>query len=154
MDTERAKSKLTVKTKIAYGLGNVSVMVAKQAPKRLCFPIYNIALGVNAAWIGALTPRTGGRTRRGGPDGGPAGRVGRSTSSRRPCCGRCRCRSAMCAPRRTALRTTWTASSPRIWPAIGRSRCGGSARWAPFRHQWSGAAILRIRPAPIPVWFR
>jgi glycoside/pentoside/hexuronide:cation symporter, GPH family len=48
------KTKLPLKEKIAYGLGNVAVMVAKQAPKRLCFPIYNIALGVNAAWIGAL----------------------------------------------------------------------------------------------------
>ena len=54
METAASKSKLSVKTKVAYGLGNVSVMVAKQAPKRLCFPIYNIALGVNAAWIGAL----------------------------------------------------------------------------------------------------
>jgi len=48
------KSRLSLKTKLAYGLGNVAVMVAKQAPKRLCFPIYNIALGVNAAWIGGL----------------------------------------------------------------------------------------------------
>lgn len=53
MDTA-VKSKLSFKTKLAYGLGNVSVMVAKQSPKRLCFPIYNIALGVNTAWIGAL----------------------------------------------------------------------------------------------------
>ena len=45
---------LTFRTKLAYGLGNVAVMVAKQAPKRLCFPIYNIGLGVNAAWIGLL----------------------------------------------------------------------------------------------------
>ncbi len=45
---------LSFRTKLAYGLGNVAVMVAKQAPKRLCFPIYNIGLGVNAAWIGLL----------------------------------------------------------------------------------------------------
>ncbi|MCG8527225.1 MAG: MFS transporter [Opitutales bacterium] len=48
------EKKLSFGNKLAYGLGNVAVMVAKQAPKRLCFPIYNIALGVNAAWIGAL----------------------------------------------------------------------------------------------------
>ena len=48
------KAKLSVKTKIAYGLGNVSVMIAKQAPKKLCFPIYNLGFGVSTAWIGAL----------------------------------------------------------------------------------------------------
>jgi GPH family glycoside/pentoside/hexuronide:cation symporter len=46
--------KIPLGTKLAYGLGNVAVMVAKQAPKRLSFPIYNIGLGVNAAWIGTL----------------------------------------------------------------------------------------------------
>lgn len=54
MDTAGKTSKLSVKTKLAYGLGNVAVMVAKQAPKKLCMPIYNIGLGVNAAWIGTL----------------------------------------------------------------------------------------------------
>ncbi|MDF7807978.1 MFS transporter [Pontiellaceae bacterium B12219] len=54
MDTAGKKAKLTFKTKMAYGLGNVSVMIAKQAPKRLCFPIYNLAFGVSTAWIGAL----------------------------------------------------------------------------------------------------
>jgi len=47
-------SKLSFKTKLAYGLGNFSVMVAKQGPKRLAFPIYNIGLGVNSAWIGMV----------------------------------------------------------------------------------------------------
>lgn len=47
-------NKIPFTTKLAYGLGNVAVMIAKQAPKRLSFPIYNIGLGVNAAWIGAL----------------------------------------------------------------------------------------------------
>lgn len=47
-------NKIPFGTKLAYGLGNVAVMVAKQAPKRLSFPIYNIGLGVNAAWIGTL----------------------------------------------------------------------------------------------------
>jgi GPH family glycoside/pentoside/hexuronide:cation symporter len=46
--------KIPFGTKLAYGLGNVAVMIAKQAPKRLSFPIYNIGLGVNAAWIGTL----------------------------------------------------------------------------------------------------
>jgi glycoside/pentoside/hexuronide:cation symporter, GPH family len=48
------QNRLSFITKLSYGLGNVSVMIAKQAPKRLCFPIYNLGLGVNAAWIGAL----------------------------------------------------------------------------------------------------
>ncbi len=47
-------NKIPFGTKLAYGLGNVAVMIAKQAPKRLSFPIYNIGLGVNAAWIGTL----------------------------------------------------------------------------------------------------
>lgn len=46
--------KISFGTKLAYGLGNVAVMIAKQAPKRLSFPIYNIGLGVNSAWIGTL----------------------------------------------------------------------------------------------------
>lgn len=47
-------SSLSFSTKLAYGLGNIAVMIAKQAPKHLSFPIYNIALGVNSAWIGTL----------------------------------------------------------------------------------------------------
>ena len=54
MQTDQKKSKLSFKTKLAYGLGNVAVMFAKQGPKKLCMPIYNIGLGVNAAWIGSL----------------------------------------------------------------------------------------------------
>lgn len=45
---------LSFTTKLTYGVGNIAVMVAKQAPKQLSFPIYNIALGVNSAWIGTL----------------------------------------------------------------------------------------------------
>lgn len=45
---------LSLKTKIGYGLGNVAVMVGKQAPKQLSLPIYNVALGVSPAAVGTL----------------------------------------------------------------------------------------------------
>ncbi len=48
------KKTLSFTTKLGYGLGNLSVMTAKQAPKQLSLPIYNIALGVNPGIIGTL----------------------------------------------------------------------------------------------------
>ncbi|MDR2673939.1 MAG: MFS transporter [Opitutaceae bacterium] len=45
---------LPFKTKLGYGLGNLSVMTAKQAPKQLALPIYNVALGVNPGAVGTL----------------------------------------------------------------------------------------------------
>jgi hypothetical protein len=44
----------SLKTKLGYGLGNVAVMVGKQAPKQLSLPIYNVTLGVNAGYVGTV----------------------------------------------------------------------------------------------------
>ena len=41
-------------TKLGYGLGNVAVMIGKQAPKQLSMPIYNVALGVSPAAVGTV----------------------------------------------------------------------------------------------------
>ena len=46
--------RLSLKTKLGYGLGNVAVMVGKQAPKQLSLPIYNVTLGVNAGYVGTV----------------------------------------------------------------------------------------------------
>ncbi|OAM88547.1 MFS transporter [Termitidicoccus mucosus] len=53
-DAVPSPAPLSFKTKLGYGLGNLSVMTAKQAPKQLSLPIYNIALGVNPGVIGTL----------------------------------------------------------------------------------------------------
>jgi GPH family glycoside/pentoside/hexuronide:cation symporter len=45
---------LSFKTKLGYGLGNLSVMTAKQAPKQLALPIYNVALGVSPSAVGNI----------------------------------------------------------------------------------------------------
>jgi glycoside/pentoside/hexuronide:cation symporter, GPH family len=45
---------LSFGTKLGYGLGNVAVMVGKQAPKQLSLPIYNVTLGVNAGYVGTV----------------------------------------------------------------------------------------------------
>jgi len=49
-----ADQRLSLKTKLGYGLGNVGVMVGKQAPKQLSLPIYNVTLGVNSGYVGAV----------------------------------------------------------------------------------------------------
>lgn len=46
--------RLPFATKLGYGLGNVAVMIGKQAPKQLSLPIYNVALGVNPAHVGTV----------------------------------------------------------------------------------------------------
>jgi glycoside/pentoside/hexuronide:cation symporter, GPH family len=48
------EQRLSLKTKLSYGLGNVAVMVGKQAPKQLSLPIYNVTLGVNAGYVGTV----------------------------------------------------------------------------------------------------
>src|SRR5512147_3246590 len=48
------EERLSLKTKLSYGLGNVAVMVGKQAPKQLSLPIYNVTLGVNAGYVGTV----------------------------------------------------------------------------------------------------
>jgi GPH family glycoside/pentoside/hexuronide:cation symporter len=53
-DTHPASVPLSFKTKLGYGLGNLSVMTAKQAPKQLALPVYNVALGVNPGAVGTL----------------------------------------------------------------------------------------------------
>lgn len=45
---------LSFRTKLGYGLGNLAIMVGKQAPKQLSLPIYNVALGVNPGVVGTL----------------------------------------------------------------------------------------------------
>jgi glycoside/pentoside/hexuronide:cation symporter, GPH family len=46
--------RLSLKTKVGYGVGNVAVMVGKQAPKQLSLPIYNLALGVRPDAVGTV----------------------------------------------------------------------------------------------------
>ena len=46
--------RLSLKTKVGYGLGNFACMVGKQAPKQLSMPIYNVALGVSPGSVGAV----------------------------------------------------------------------------------------------------
>jgi GPH family glycoside/pentoside/hexuronide:cation symporter len=46
--------RLPLSTKIGFGLGNVAVMVGKQAPKALSLPIYNVALGVSPGWVSTI----------------------------------------------------------------------------------------------------
>ncbi len=49
-----ADERLSLKTKVGYGVGNVAVMVGKQAPKQLSLPIYNLALGVSPDAVGTV----------------------------------------------------------------------------------------------------
>jgi GPH family glycoside/pentoside/hexuronide:cation symporter len=51
---EQASQSLSLRTKLGYGLGNVAVMMGKQAPKQLSLPIYNVTLGVNSAYVGTV----------------------------------------------------------------------------------------------------
>lgn len=44
--------RLSLKTKLCFGVGNFSVLIGKLAPKQLSLPIYNDALGVSSAAIG------------------------------------------------------------------------------------------------------
>jgi glycoside/pentoside/hexuronide:cation symporter, GPH family len=49
-----ADERLSLKTKVGYGVGNVAVMIGKQAPKQLSLPIYNLALGVSPGAVGTV----------------------------------------------------------------------------------------------------
>jgi glycoside/pentoside/hexuronide:cation symporter, GPH family len=53
-ETTPTPAPLSLRTKVGYGLGNLAVMVGKQAPKQLSLPIYNVALGVNPGVVGTL----------------------------------------------------------------------------------------------------
>jgi glycoside/pentoside/hexuronide:cation symporter, GPH family len=43
---------LSFKTKLCYGLGNISIMMGKLAPRELALPIYNVLLGVSPSAMG------------------------------------------------------------------------------------------------------
>ena len=49
-----ARNRLPLSTKAGFGLGNIGVMIGKQAPKALSLPIYNVALGVSPGWVGTV----------------------------------------------------------------------------------------------------
>jgi GPH family glycoside/pentoside/hexuronide:cation symporter len=49
-----AKDRLPLSTKVGFGLGNIAVMVGKQAPKQLSGPIYNLELGVSPASVSTI----------------------------------------------------------------------------------------------------
>ncbi len=53
MDIPRANdASLSLKTKLCYGLGNISIMMGKLAPRELALPIYNVLLGVSPSAMG------------------------------------------------------------------------------------------------------
>lgn len=54
MEQTNPASRLPWATKIGFGLGNIAVMVGKQAPKALSLPIYNVALGVSPGWVSTI----------------------------------------------------------------------------------------------------
>jgi GPH family glycoside/pentoside/hexuronide:cation symporter len=54
METKNSPTSLSFTTKLGFGLGNIGVMIGKQAPKALSLPIYNVALGVSPAWVGTV----------------------------------------------------------------------------------------------------
>ncbi len=45
---------LSFKTKVGYGLGNISIMMGKLAPRELALPIYNVLLGVSPTAMGLV----------------------------------------------------------------------------------------------------
>lgn len=53
-DPSPSRERLSFATKLGYGLGNVAVMIGKQAPKQLSLPIYNVALGLSPAHVGTV----------------------------------------------------------------------------------------------------
>jgi glycoside/pentoside/hexuronide:cation symporter, GPH family len=54
MSEQTASTRLPLSTKVGFGLGNIGVMIGKQAPKALSLPIYNVALGVSPGWVGTV----------------------------------------------------------------------------------------------------
>ncbi len=45
---------LTFRTKFCYGVGNISIMMGKLAPRELAMPIYNVLLGVSPTAMGLV----------------------------------------------------------------------------------------------------
>jgi len=54
MSSPDNSSRLSLATKVGFGLGNIAVMVGKQAPKQLSGPIYNLELGVSPASVSTI----------------------------------------------------------------------------------------------------
>lgn len=48
------RDRLSLRTLFAFGTARLPVLIAQQSPKDLSFQIYNVALGVNPAFIGAF----------------------------------------------------------------------------------------------------
>ena len=48
------EDRLSTRTKISFGVGNLSVLIGKLAPKQLALPVYNDALGVNSGAISSI----------------------------------------------------------------------------------------------------
>ncbi len=45
---------LSFRTKLCYGIGNISIMMGKLAPRELALPIYNVLLGVSPTAMGLV----------------------------------------------------------------------------------------------------